>query len=198
MLASRTIEHLASRGIDVAAGWARYGNYFSRPLLAATLLSGHNIREYHDGVRFGYHEFWRSPALARLFLELQSVDILFSNHWRLARPSVQHELLVCDRGPYDTMVDVMLDTRIDLTAGGQWRRFVRLLPARHCVVHVSRPIPDIVRSRPVLAHDRDLEAKDALYRKLRDFFDWETVVNIGSPEEVFERVVALVDRRLAG
>ena len=192
LLASRVVAALRDMGVRSSGGWSRHGNYFSRPLLALCLLTGHNRRERHAGVRFGYYEFWKSPALARLYLLLQKVDVSIANYWRLYRKQRGSQILVCDRGPYDTIVDIMLATRIDLTRREKFSGFLRWIPSSHEVIHLTRPPASIFESRPELRHDSSLSKKLALYQELQGQLGWSEVANDDSPDVVAERILSLI------
>ena len=189
LLSRMLLEELGKKGINARHAWSRNNNYFSKPLLAFTLLNGLNRKEHHDGFTFQYYEFWKSKLVSNLYIWLQTIDINIATYFKIRRHSRKAELIVCDRGPYDTLVDIMLGTGRDMLDNRHYYKFIRMLPERHSVIYLRRPIQDIIEKRPELKHDTTLSKKEELYTKLQEHFGWFTVDNIDSPDAVLKRII---------
>lgn len=189
MCAKMLFEELRRQGVNAGYAWSRNNNYFSKPLLAFTLLSGLNYKERRGGFTFQYYEFWRWKLIAGLYIWLQAIDINIATYFKICRKSKKRDILICDRGPYDTLVDVMLGTGEDILAGGRYRAFIRMLPKEHKVIYLRRPVGKIVEDRPELRYDRGLLRKNELYAKMQRRFGWATVDNADSPEDTLKKII---------
>ena len=150
-------------GIPHRHVWTRFRNYLSKPLLAATRLSGHNRKEDFGGGSIGYHEFAGRSWLAWPFLCLQVLDNLFDIWWRYHR-SADRRVVVADRCIYDTLVDLAIDTGLDdVVFGPLGHRLVDLLPAPRLVAVLNRPVAAMRNHRPDVLLDRNFARRRALF-----------------------------------
>jgi hypothetical protein len=180
-LANWLKEVLADEGRTPVLVWSRFRNYLSKPLLALTRLTGHNYYKNFDSVRFGFHDFERLVGFRELFALLQAVDVNIAAYWRIHRIRSKSGVLICERGPWDTLVDVTSDTGMDWLLESSLGRAYSLLVRRDArVLWVSRDRKNILRTRPELAHDYKLAPRIAAYRQLAILYGWEVIDNNGS------------------
>ena len=165
--------------------WSRFNNYTSLPFLAATRLSGHNVYRVHAGVRMGFHDFERLPLPLRyLFIALQAVDVNIAALFRIYLPSRRTPVTICERGPWDTLVDVAADTAIDGLAGPfMYRLFCGQVARRTDMVLIDRNADLIEASRPELKFDLKLRTRQRLYRRLADLSGWKILDNNGDLDD---------------
>jgi energy-coupling factor transporter ATP-binding protein EcfA2 len=210
-LAKYVVEVLAQQGYKPVLVWSRYNHLFSKPLLAFARLIGRSPRETHEGVIFGYHYFnvW---YLKWPFILLQCLDVNIAVRWQLWRARSKGDVVVFERSPWDTLADVMLDVteREKQNAVGKWsevnsdevqrltppvsplkkgiaRLFVSTMKGAQAFL-ISRPIEQIIKSRPTMRYDRDLARKIACYEYLAEVFGWLRLDNSGSLEETQEKL----------
>ncbi len=183
------LNKLNERGFQARHVWSRYNNYLSKPLLALTHLTGHNYRENHNNIEFGYHDFFRSQVISSLFAMCQTVDVNIATYFKIRRHVSTNKVLVCDRGPYDTLVDVMLDTGRSGLNDNWVRFFLSGLPKDHLVFYLYRPLEEIYASRPELKYDRNLPRKNELYDRCCDYFGWEKIENVKSPITIMNEIM---------
>jgi len=174
-------EELRARGHAPGFVWSRFNNYASLPFLAATRWSGHNVYRVHAGVRMGFHDFERLPLPLRyLFVGLQAVDVNIATLFKIHLPSRDTPVTICERGPWDTLVDVAADTALDTLAGPFFSRlFCGQLAQRTDVVLVDRDANLIEGTRPELKFDIKLRKRQRLYRRLADVGGWKILNNNG-------------------
>lgn len=192
LYANMLLEELKHRGIDCYHGWSRYNNYLSKPLLGLTRLTGHNYKEYHHGVEFGYHNFGRSKILSYFFIFFQIFDLNIATYFKITRHAKEDKVLVCERGPYDTIVDVMLDTDRTFLSDKYVKRFLAFLPKDHLVFYLYRSPEKIYEDRPELKHDKTLKHKDRLYQLCYHRFGWPRIENVHPPRIVFSTIIKLL------
>jgi thymidylate kinase len=188
-LLDRLCAGLAAEGVSHRRVWSRFRNYLSKPLLALTRLTGHNVKVDHPcGVRVGYHDFRHSRALGLSFVALQALDQLLD----LACRYRGRRLIVGDRCVLDTLVDLAVDTGLDdLVIDRLGPLLVRLLPRPRLVVLVSRPVALVRRDRPDALLDRHFMRRRALYERLAARFGIPVVENGGPAEAAVARVLSL-------
>jgi thymidylate kinase len=178
-LIKAVIDRLEKQSICVEVVWSRFNNYLSKPLLALTRLSGHNRRLMIDGKAFGFHNFERLVGYREVFAMTQAVDVNLAA-WRHIRPALRREndLVVLERGPWDTLVDVMADTGMTGLAKsivGRW--IVRSVVDVASTVLIRRPVAQIMESRSELRHDRKLTIRASHYDWLAQSLQWIVVEN---------------------
>lgn len=174
-------QELHARGYAPRFVWSRFNNYVSLPFLAATRLSGHNVYRVCAGVRMGFHEFERLPLPLRyLFVGLQAVDVNIATLLKIRLTSRHAPVTICERGPWDTLVDVAADTALDRLAGPFFARLFYGQLARYGdMVLVSRDADLIEGARPELKFDTKLRERQRLYRRLADIGSWKILDNNG-------------------
>lgn len=160
--------------------WSRFRNYLSKPLLALARLTGHNRKIEIDGVRIGLHEFADNRLLSRMFLLLQKYDMWLDIALRY-RPRLRKAMVLADRCPLDTLVDVAIDTDMDDHIFGSYGRTVmRWLPQPSLIVMVTRNANDARASRPDISADPFYQRRESLYQRLARTFNLPVLQNDGS------------------
>lgn len=183
---------LIQEGISTACVWSRFRNYLSKPLLALTRLTGHNYYEIHDGIRFGYHDFERLVLYREVFALLQAVDANIGAHFHITRHLEPGKVLICERGPWDTLVDVVSDTGCEwLLDSSVGRLYTSLTRSKEKVILIDRDIENILATRPELVHDPKLERRSGYYRRLASAMNWEVVDNNRTLDEAKSRIAAI-------
>jgi thymidylate kinase len=189
--AERLIEELKRRDMPVRHLWSRFNNIFSKPLLAFCRLIGLNYYETKNGTRIGYHDFEKSKIISWCFIVCQLMDIWIVTLFKIWPQIVMGKILVCDRGAYDTLIDVMVDTKNrSLCASKLGEAFLLLLPKRHKVFFLSRNPGRIFRSRPDVRVDKNFELRCELYRSCAVRFGWLTVNNNNTPDETMNQILS--------
>lgn len=180
-LAKKLKESIADRGYRTEVVWSRFQNFLSKPFLAVTRLSGHNYYRMVDGIRFGFHDFESLGRLRWLFAILQAIDVNIGAYLKITRKRRQVDVLICERGPWDTLSDVMVDTGLRISPQSLLGR-VFLLQAKKTgpVVLIRRPLAGVISSRPELRHDYKLKAKVDIYNYLASQENWTIIENDGS------------------
>jgi len=174
-------DELRKRGHEPAFVWSRFNNYVSLPFLAATRLSGHNVYRNHAGVRMGFHDFGSLPLPLRyMFVLMQVVDVNIATFFRIHIPSREMPVTICERGPWDTLVDVAADTGIEnLVRPSTAGLFCGQVARRTDVILVERDADLIEESRPELEFDFKLRLRQRLYRSMAAIEGWDALDNNG-------------------
>ena len=177
-LARIAAEEMTKHGFQAQIVWSRFNNYFSKPLLGLTRLTGHNRREVHDGAEFGYHDFQSSGWLRYPFIFLQTIDVNIATFIKIKRAEKKTDILVFERSPWDTLADIIVDTGCINLATNYWGRLITA-QIRGCdrVFYINRSKELILRMRPELKYDKTLDRKIAIYSKLATTGGWLTLDN---------------------
>lgn len=188
-LASWLIDTLKREGYHSTLVWSRFRNYLSKPLLALTRLTGHNHYETLDGIRFGFHDFNNLVGYRELFAVLQAVDVNIAAYSRITRRRRTNDVVVCERGPWDTLVDVIADTGLTwLTESALGRSYSALVRRDAIVLWIARDLERILDTRPELRHDQKLPGRIESYRRLADRYGWRVIDNNGTLEHTQQQI----------
>jgi thymidylate kinase len=182
----RSLEaELSQNGIATQVVWSRFRNYLSKPLLGLSRLTGHNRRFYAKGEWIAHHDFSALPVFREAFALFQAVDVNIGAYFHITRPRLRWPgVSICERGPWDTLVDVMADTGLDkmmTSLVAKW--YVRQMAAARLVIWIRRDPEAIFRSRPALHEDPTILRRAELYERLAVQEGWFVVDNNGSLEQ---------------
>jgi GTPase SAR1 family protein len=190
-LAQKLAEELAENNIDVSRGWSRYNNYTSKPLLALTRLIGLNYIEETDGHRVGYHDFHKSKLIAALFVLLQAFDVNIATWFKFRLRIPKNGVLICDRGPLDTLFDVMLDTGFHHLGRTRWLNiYTKLVKNKSILFYITRDLDKTLSSdKKELCYDKSLNQKRALYQEYVGILDWSRIDNNDDPGKAVKQII---------
>jgi len=189
--ARKLVDILNSQGISSIHVWSRFNNYFSKPLLAFTRIVGLNYYEVRNGVRTGYHDFEKSEIVSRIFILLQLLDVWIASIIRFWIPIIKsRKIIVSDRGPYDTLIDVALDTgKKNLPNTLMGRLYLKSIPFSHKVFFLSRDRHKIEQSRPDIKNDRKFQRRLELYLANEKVLNFQRISNNASIDEAIEQII---------
>jgi thymidylate kinase len=164
------VEYLEQHGLRTGLVWSRFNNYLSKPILALTRFSGHNYYKTIDGVLFGFHNFERLKGFRYLFAILQAIDVNIATLYNISRNISKFDILICERGPWDTLVDVISDTGLNnLPDSLLGRMFTsQIKKSGSIILYINRTRDNIISTRPELIHDYKLNRKIAIYNHLAE------------------------------
>ena len=183
-------------GLQTRYVWLRYNHYLTKILLGFCRVVRLTRYEYPDGVRVGYHEFYRSRLVSWLFIIFTFVDTLAASIFLVYLPSLfTSRVIICDRWILDIMIDLEIDTKIRFSANGRLERLFRsLLPRNAQCFLIMREQEAVSQCRPENVRDRNFLRRWELYREYADRA-WVTVIkNEGSIQEA----AAIVRQQITG
>jgi len=185
--------YLNKRGLSTKYLWLRFNHYLTKPLLAYGRLSGLTYYKTFEGVRIGYHDFYKSRWVSWAFIILQYLDNVIAR-WLILWPNTWSKVVICDRFIYDTLVDLCIETgmpHLYRTRTGQ--AFSRLIPRETLVIHLDRDETRILADRPESAKDHLFRRRKELYNKIPSYFGIQTIDNNGLLQETVDKILALID-----
>ena len=190
-LTHKLLQRFNATDQKVVYAWSRFNNYFSKPLLALTRLIGLNYYETHGDVKIGYHCFEKNRLIAVMFTGLQLLDVWIATIWKFWVPiHLKKRMVVADRGPFDTLIDVMVDTKnAALGATLTGRLFTCLIPKPYLLILVVRDKERAIIDRPDLVYDRNYDLKVSLYKAYIHHFGGLLIDNNGSPQESMRQLL---------
>jgi hypothetical protein len=172
------VGNFRKQGLQADLVWSRYNNFFSKPLLGLSRLTHHNYYRTIDGILFGFHNFRHLHGYRHLFALLQAFDVNLAVLRDIRIGKRRFDTLVCERGPWDTLVDVIVDTGIENLADPiPCRLFTIQVLRGSIVILINRSRDNILKSRPELVHDYSLDRKIDLYYHLAQKYGWFIVDN---------------------
>lgn len=187
------IEYLSDREHKVESVWSRFNNYLSKPLLALTRLTGHNHRSKIDGIKYGFHDFKKLYLYRELFAILQGIDTNIAAYFKITRKKSTVDCLVCERSPWDTLVDVIVDTGLNSFIY-KWLSSLYLSQVRgkSLVLFIDRDYDKIIACRSELVRDYKMEEKIATYRSIAGKEDWMVIDNNGTIEDTKNQIIKIL------
>ena len=192
-IAGWLVEQLLEQGFRTGLAWSRFNNYLSKPLLALTRLSGHNFYKTVDGVLFGFHNFENLYGYRYLFALLQAIDVNIAAIKNIKSRRRKFDILVCERGPWDTLADVIADTGIENLMEGRLSKLYTIqIMTDAKVLFVKRSKDNIIKARPEMIHDYKLDRKLSIYNHLADLHNWTVVDNNRSIETTHKEIAKLL------
>lgn len=191
---STVSEHLAKqfreKGYDVDILWLRFNHVFSKPLLGLCRLLGYTKYETCDGIRVGYHDFYKSSIISYLFIWFQYLDALRVKYTKIL-PILRksNHIIILDRYVYDILIDIAVDTRKkDLLSSWFAKRFKKLLPDDAITILVRRDFSDILEARPEGKVDRNFESRYHHFEVLKGDSSIKAIDNSGTLNELLDTV----------
>ncbi|GAU09118.1 hypothetical protein [Desulfoplanes formicivorans] len=173
--------------------WSRFNNYFSLPVIGVTKLSGHCYYKMIMGKPMGFHDYENLPVLRELFFFLQIIDVNIATFFRMTRKVNDQMLTICERGPYDTFVDVLADTRLNTKKYFNLERlFCFQVKKDTQVIYIRRNYENIIRTRPELVYDKKLPFRIKMYEQLAQKKSWHIVDNNGPLEKTQKKIQQII------
>lgn len=189
------VDDLASEDVNVRSVWSRFNNYLSKPLLALTRITGHNHRSEINEIKYGFHDFENLVVYREVFALLQGIDTNIAAFFKITRQSKQVDCLVCERSPWDTLVDVITDTGLNdfIYRYLSWL-FLLQVREKSLVLFIDRDCEKIISSRPELEHDYKMEKKITNYREIAKKEKWEVINNNGTIEDTRNQIKNILEQ----
>ena len=179
-------EALRNRGNEVEVRWLRFNHVISKPLLGLCKLLGLTRYENINGIRVGYHEFYRSRIIAWLFVYFQYLDAVRATRLHVSSGTGnKHRVLILDRFVYDILIDLMIDTHIEkLDQTWIGRKLLALMPDDSITIPVVRGVDALLEARPESRVDRNFYDRLKLYEQLVERQSLLPLVNDSSLDDL--------------
>ncbi len=189
--ANMLAEDLWRQGWPVKVVWLRTSHYLSKPLLLYCRLVGLTEYENINGVRVGYHHFYRSKIISWLYVVLRGIDTWFDALFRVYIPArILGKTIICDRYIFDVLIDLIVDTH----RSGMWngilvRCLVILLPKESRILLIERDQSEIIACRDELRLSKTFRYRSGLYKELSNHFLVTVIKNDDDVKKVYMRLV---------
>lgn len=167
------IEKLREMGYEYEYRWMRFHHLISLPVLALARLMGlTEVQTLPDGRKIGYHYFYRSRLISKLYPIALYLDTVLAMIFKIYIPlKIQRKRLVCDRFIHDTLVDLMVDLDNPKFANSKTaKRFLKMIPRECLTILLVAPREKIKERREDLKFDRSLGRRIEIYRELSKRF----------------------------
>ena len=151
--------------------WLRYNHYLTKFLLGICRMIRLTVYEYPNGIRVGYHEFYRSKYISFLFILLNFIDTLFISIITVYLPAIfTKQIIFCDRWVFDILVDLEIDTRINFSEHLFVEKiFKKLVPHTAVCFLIRRNFDQVKEQRIEHAYDRNFMQRFELFeRRVKD------------------------------
>jgi thymidylate kinase len=148
--------------------WLRYNHYLTKSLLGICRIIRLTKYEYPNGIRVGYHEFYRSKYISLLFILLTFIDTLFITIVTVYLPAIfTKQIIFCDRWIFDILVDLEIDTRISLSEHFLIEKiFKKLIPHTAVCFLIRRNFDHVKEQRIEHAYDRNFKQRFQIFERL--------------------------------
>lgn len=157
-------EEFRRQGVPVKVAWLRMSHYLSKPLLLFCRIVGLTEYEEIDGVHVGYHHFYRSKVVSWLYILLRGIDTWFDALFRVYLPArVLRKTVICDRYVLDAIIDLMVDTHVNLERTIIWKSLSALIPHGTVVFFIERDDRFVRNCRPEMVREEVFLQRKRLY-----------------------------------
>lgn len=179
--------NLIKDGKDCFTVWLRSPKIFSKPLMAYCRLVGLTKYKTINGIRYGVHEFYRSPLVSWLFPFFQLIDFKIKKSviFRKFRRRKNHILLI-DRFAIDTLADLMVDTgRYDLHIKKVGQAFLNTIPQNTKIFVLKVDEEEIRRRKKDTLYDSHLSKRIEVFNILSKDLSIKVIDN-NRPQEIVQ------------
>jgi thymidylate kinase len=164
-----TIRHrIEKEGKSTRYVWLRYNHYLTKFLLGVCRIIRLTKYEYPNGIRVGYHEFYRSKYFSFLFILLTFIDTLYISIVTVYLPAIfTKKIIFCDRWVFDILVDLEIDTRINFSKHIFVKKiFKKLIPHTAVCFLIRRNLDQVKAQRIEHTYDRNFMQRFQLFERL--------------------------------
>lgn len=172
--ANLLIDSLKKKGINCEYRWLRFHHFFSLPILGlARLLGLSEIKILKNGEKVGYHYFYKSKLISRLYSISLFVDTFIFTIVKVYIPmKLFNRNIACDRFIYDTLIDLMISTgNSNIYKSTLGNLFLRLIPKNNKSLMLIADENVLKARRDDVNYDKNLNSKINLYKKLAQKFE---------------------------
>lgn len=188
------ISELARQGCETHYVWLRYNHYLTKFLLAFCRGIGLTKYEHFEKSRVGYHNFHKSNLISWLFIMLTFIDTLCVSIFKVYIPSFfSKKTIICDRWVIDILIDLEIDTRLDLSHGSFfcWL-FKSLLPGHSHYFIIKRDFDVVRKARDESMNDRNFPRRYNLYERHSCNPEVKVIDNNGTLRNAIKQVVEII------
>lgn len=187
-------KELCQRGIRSTTYWLRFNHVISKPLLGFCRLIGLTRYENIGGIRIGYHEFSKSRIISWLFIALQYLDALRVKYFKIFPASFKkNHIIILDRFVYDILIDMSVDTNIDLFSSRVYKCFTNLVPKNAKIILIDRDMDEVLKCRPEGVVDKYFKKRRVLFDRLKHENNIIVIENSRTIEEMREQVIDILE-----
>lgn len=173
--------------------WLRFCHLSSKVINAFGRLTGlSEIETYPDGTKVGYHNYSKPKFLGLLYICSVLFDLALASLFKVRND--RRNNIILDRFVYDTILDLEVDTRIDLFSKKIIKKYTRLLlPDNTNIFLLDVPSEIIIRRRPDVEHDRNFHYRFERYKELPSLgYPVKLVSNTGSISDTVNHILEAV------
>ncbi|MDH7508579.1 MAG: hypothetical protein QHH00_04180 [Methanomassiliicoccales archaeon] len=167
------VEKLRKKEVDCDYKWMRFHHFFSLPVLALARLMGlSEVKTSKNGRIIGYHYFYKSKMISKLYTGLLFLDTLSFTMMKVYIPmKLLKKTVVCDRFIHDTLIDLAVSTGDKSVYNSKMGKlFIKLIP-EDAKTFMLITDEDVLRERREdVMEDKTLEIKIDLYMRLAQQF----------------------------
>jgi len=185
-------EQLRNNGYKVGVIWLRFNHVITKPLLGLCRLIGLTKYETCNGIRVGYHDFYKSSIISFFFILFQYLDAVRVKYTKIM-PLLKKDkhIVILDRYVYDILIDLAVDTRQDnLIYSWFGKKFRQLLPEGSVTILVRREMSEVLSVRPEGIVDRNFKFRYEHYQQLNKDLGIKIINNEGSLEELLSSAMS--------
>jgi thymidylate kinase len=187
------VDHLSNQGVRVKHLWLRYPFLFSIPFLIYARFTKLSWYEIYEGNRFGYWEFKKSRFLRIFFPWTLLLDTILAATIKIYIPLLLGNTIVCERFVIDILADLMVAfDSSDLYKFLPYKWFSRLLPKKACVLMLELDRDSIIKRRPGLQLDRNLDKRLNAFRQIINKCGIPSIENTKSIEDTRNQILQII------
>lgn len=182
--------YFEEQGEEVNTVWLRHKHLISLvPLLISRIL-GCTIDEEISGYSYQYHRFSDHPYLGFLYTVCLLFDLSIAYLLFVYIPTARGKVVICDRGPLDTLIDLRFKLDVDYRRTRLDRVFRSLPPRGSKNVILCTEAEELKNRRNRLRFERDFDERVECYNSEADRIGIHLIDTNTDQEAVFDELVS--------
>lgn len=185
----RRLQNTIEKEHEVHTVWLRHKHFLSLIPLLFSRIIGCTINEEVNEYSYQYHRFSEHRVLGYVYTLLLFVDLYITYIVLVYFPSQRGKVVICDRGPLDTLIDLRFKLDLDYKNSILERAFMCLPPKdSKTIVFYAKP-NELKKRRERLQFERDFDKRVHLYHEEAERLGLKKIDTSYGEDFVFKKTI---------
>ncbi|WP_300698422.1 thymidylate kinase [Bacteroides sp.] len=172
--------------------WMRFNHYSVKAMNMLARMMGLSVKVHNAFGDVWEHRLYKNRTFCKLYVWCSYIDNKLARSKAL---KLDADYIICDRWMNDTLIDLGAECRISNILDGKWYyRFQNILPENSIQFVVIRNKKNILDCRIENITNPDFPYRYALYEKLLEKPEINTVNNSGNINESVQQIINIIKK----